>query len=360
MRVELTESSGPASEKKSKVSTELLFFIAINVIAVPLSGYQTYLGYQEVASSWVVAAALATLCGVLFAAMNIEIRRRRIAGEPHLTQVLFYLIPLALAFFGNFNAFYSQMMKNQLYDNAIVDYENALNSAVVEAYSKFDSVTGLTAIEATMNAELSNLRAEYLGINGQSGWQGRCEQKWKDIRDFLESKHPNRVKMGSFNSNISESKKLERADSLAKYYFKNALSTSLKSSISSDKMFMDSISSLVLINIASARKTGSLDEDGKNLLDELVKANNLIVGRMQSRFSDYKSQRVDPSQDTQIGTIKHSINSAFIDWDSPSATFFSIVLSVILDGVGLMFIMVFIPFNNHMGRPRINSGPQTL
>jgi len=128
MNVRLKESNlNTITEKKSSSNTvEFLFFIALNILVIPFSAYQTYIGYEkDVAGNAILAIVIALISAVLFAAMNFGIRQDRLNGKKHLLKVVMYLIPFGLSFPGNFNALYSNQMKENLLREEISEYKFA-------------------------------------------------------------------------------------------------------------------------------------------------------------------------------------------------------------------------------------------
>jgi len=67
------------------------------------------------------------------------------------------------------------------------------------------------------------------------------------------------------------------------------------------------------------------------------------------------------SNENELGTIKHTFNSAFIKKEYPTATAFSLFLSLIIDFAALLYILVFIPFNTGQKKGRIETtGPNRI
>jgi hypothetical protein len=91
---------------KSNTNTiEFLFFIALNILVIPFSAYQTYVGYEkDVAGHPILAIIIAAISAVLFAAMNFGIRQDRLDGKKHLIKVIMYIIPFGLSFLWKFQS----------------------------------------------------------------------------------------------------------------------------------------------------------------------------------------------------------------------------------------------------------------
>lgn len=350
-------SSGSSKSGSSNSSTiELLFFIALNVLVIPYSGYQTFVGYEnDVSGHWLGAAVIAAISAVLFAAMNFGIRQRRLEGKTHIWQVLLYVVPLGLSFFGNFNAFYSQQMQNELYDQEISRYEQVLTETHDNAVQILKESTGLEELRTSKDAELSSLQSQYDGRGGKGGWGAECERHWVNLKSTLESQDPLGSRITNFNPGLKD--KMASARALANSYF-NQLEENKEAQVLPFISFADAQFHQVDSLIKDSRKNKTLNQNGREILDGIIKANNQIGAKTHSHLKDFKYEPLETSAQNQIGTIKHTIKSAFIDMDSPSATFFSFFLSLIIDLSALFYILLFVPYRKTSGS--FNRGPRVV
>lgn len=100
------------------------------------------------------------------------------------------------------------------------------------------------------------------------------------------------------------------------------------------------------------------------MFEPIVKAENEIrnVTLPIVKLSEkevFNSEKLELPSVIEIGKIKHSLNSAFVKFENPSATFISASLALIIDFAALIYILVFIPYNKDgksKGGGRINSG----
>lgn len=350
MPASLTSSNKKTANSNGTLA-ELLFFIALNLLVIPFSAYQTYVGYSEdVVGHWAAAATVAGISGVLFAAMNFGIRQRRLEGKKHLWQVMLYILPLGLSFFGNFNAFYSTQMRNQLYDNEISSYNDILTKTHEAAKISLNNSTGIAALQDTLDQLQQKLQDQYDGTAGVPGWLDNCDHDWAQLKAFIE-------RNGGGVTTLMK-KDAKTAIDLTDHSFRE-LKRNRLAQISPIISFSDSTYSAVTKQIGDAKEEGTLNEKGKELLDGIVSANNQIGTKTKSHLADFKYAELNPSDHNQIGTIKHTLQSAFVH-ENRHAARFSLFLSLIIDLAALFYILLFVPYNKQPGRSRIGNGPNVI
>src|SRR5690554_463806 len=156
------EHNQNTSNSSNTYTTEFLFFIAINILAVGVSTYQTYIGYKaDVAGNILIALAIALMSGILFLAMNFGIRKRRLEGKRHLWQIIMYIIPLGISFFGNFNAFYANQTGKDFLRHEIRQYQSQLTQTHDEAVQVVTSSVDVGSFQMSFNSALSQLETEF-------------------------------------------------------------------------------------------------------------------------------------------------------------------------------------------------------
>lgn len=336
--------SGKGDKQKGGANPiELMFFIVLNVLVIPFSGFQTYVGYSnDVVGHPALAFVVAAISAVLFAAMNFGIRERRLEGKPHHWQTVFYIVPLGLSFFGNFNAFYSQQMQNELYDKEITRYEQVLQATHDKAIAALDSSTGLSDLEISMETKLGQIRIEFEGKYTVPSWGPECIKGWHELQAMLRDADPNQSELTT--PKTDKSNMMNAVDFIARDYFqklqtsKNKKIEPLKTAINSSYNETDSL-------IQKYRKDRTLNEHGRELLDKIVKSNSFVGSKVNAHLKTFHYQSLETSDENQIGTIKHTVKSAFVDKNSTSATFFSIFLSLIIDLSALFYILLFVPYD---------------
>jgi hypothetical protein len=351
------DSSSENSSNRQKAQnqssfSEMAFFIAINVLILPFSAYQTYVGYEaDVAGNSLAALALAVISAILFAAMNVKIRDNRLKGKPIILQTVMYIVPLGISIPANFNAFYSNMTNNQIYDQGIAEYQTTFVQTINEANKKIIDCAGYESIEVKYNVYINNLESQFNGKAGQAqGWGDECKVQWDSIKYFLKANDPSGV--GILNNPGTGSNAINKAKDISKE-LKDEIVKNKKEKIAPYLKFIDSISIPVLTHIKLVKENNSFKEEGKVLMDEIVMANNQIGSKVNSFTvdfcGDFKYTLLKPSQSNRSSTIEYSMQSAFIDMPSPSATFFSLFLASIIDFSALLYILFFIQGSKSKG-----------
>lgn len=168
------------ANKKKGLSRNLgydIIFWALNCIAVPLSAYQTYYGYIEMLDGEIGAIAVAALSGILFFALNMLIRDRRLKGKGTLVLLLGYIVPLSLSFFGFFNTTYCSLVKKKYFFDELEHYQEVINDNHTFALNVLESEmlpceNAIKDIEDRMEAVI----VEFSGKNAVKGCGTLCNR----------------------------------------------------------------------------------------------------------------------------------------------------------------------------------------
>ena len=270
---EQTTSGRRVPQKSNKGTSEFLFFIAINVLVLPFSAYQTYEGYQ-VEFHWITAGVVALISAVLFAAMNFEIRKRRLSGKNHFWQTLMYIVPLGFSFAGNFTAFYTNQMQNQLYDHQIAADFDTLNTTYSNAKKILVESAGVDAFESAISAKLAGLKKQFDGDSDAGippSWGDSCRFQWVQIKTFLKSEDPS----GTGLINALQNKTYIGAKSLVDPCVARIIN---EKSAPIDPLIreFDTLYNRIDVKVKAAKLAGTLSADGRILLDEIAMSNNTI------------------------------------------------------------------------------------
>lgn len=160
---------GNKKGKKKSSSSNLGFdiiFWSLNCIAVPLSGYQTYGGYVETIGE-VGAIAIAVLSALLFFALNMLIRDRRLKGKNTLIMLFGYIVPLSLSFFGFFNNFYADLVNDKYFFDELEHYQEVTSDNETFALKALEEEMQPCQDDiANINDRMYNVMEEFSGVNG--------------------------------------------------------------------------------------------------------------------------------------------------------------------------------------------------
>lgn len=325
-------------------TTEAIFFIAINVILVGISTYQTYVGYQaDVAGNLLIAVAIAAVSGLLFLALNFEIRKRRKNGEKHSLLILMYTIPFGIAFFGNFNAFYANQTEDVELRNEIRAYRTQLTETKDEALQIIGNSVDINSFTKNYNSHIDQLRIEF--NQPPQGWGRNAQDRWEELCQFLNTEG------GDIKPRIIEGSRqqvrYDRAIANAEMQYENIINARQESIVGPTNN----------VNETYQKMIEEIDKNvnhhppiyTSDMLDKMVEAENSIRSRVSSFVAQdqsalFSSEGLKLSSASEIGTIKHTIYKAFVEKKEPSATFFALFFSLIIDLAALLYVLVFIPF----------------
>lgn len=350
------DSNNNGSPEKRDFS-ELAFFIAINVLVLPFSAYQTYMGYN-VFTGPIGAVAIAAISTILFAAMNFGIRDRRRKGKAHGLQVLMYLIPLGFSFPGNFTAFYSQQMKTELFGSEISEYKNVFDKTMNESKTSLNNCIGVSDLETNYESLMRELKTQYNGNNDANinqGWGAECKVIWPKVTDLLKRHDPS----GQGIINKMGKNTYPGAKALADPVYIYVMNKK-KQEI---QHVLDDISSTTSRIDSLIRRTKDdetiLKLEGKSIIDDITIHNNRLASitetYLQSKNCDsLHYERLKPSSQNEINSIKFAMQNGFVEMPSASATYFSLFLSLIIDLAALLYILFFVASGKQKVKGRIN------
>lgn len=346
------------TQKTKTSSTEFMFFIVINVLLVGISTWQTFIGYKaDVAGNIIIAATIAIASGVLFLAMNFEIRNRRLAGKPHLLLIVMYLIPLAISFPGNFNAFYSNQTEESFLKDEVNTYLNQLANTKKEAVQAINNSAELDEFERNFKSRMQALDIEF--HKAPSGWGRMAQQRWEELLKFLNENGAN-VKTSVLGETKNDKSRFDRAI-VAANEGKNNIISSRKAKISDPLTNIENWYSPVVQRVDSIREL-TTPIYSSFLLDDMVNAENNIRTETTAFLGHtdvFSASPLKKSREDDTGKIKHTLEKVF-KGEERSAMAFSLFFSLIIDLAALVYILVFIPYQRQQGKGRISKGAQRI
>ena len=344
------------SQNKNLFSTENLLFIGINVLLVGISTWQTFVGYEaDVAGNKVIAFTIALAAGLMFIALNFGIRDRRIKGEKHGLLILMYIIPFGMSFFANFNAFYTNQTKKDFTKNAVREYLTQLDQTKDEAINAIDNSVDINSFEREYNSKLEQLKIEY--NKPPAGWGSEAESKWKDLANFFnnEGGSLSSTVLGNTSGSTRYNRALDNADAE-----KDNIINSRQDKIKSVK---ESIENKYLPVYTKIDSLMNMPQPVYNsgMLDDLVDAENYIRTQASAFLNNqdiFSTQALKPHSVAESGTIKHSLQKAFIDKENPTATVFSLFFCLIIDLAALLYVLVFYKYKgSSKNKNKSSQGP---
>lgn len=323
---------------------DLIIFVVLNFLIIGFSSYQTFLGYSKgVVDHWILAAAVAAISGMLFLAMNIGIRDLRLAGKPHFWPVVFYIIPLGFSFIGNFNAFYGTMMKDELYERELTSLRTHLDGTLSLAASGLDSLTDISSKKGPILGKLNSLESNYDGRIDKFGWGPNCTAEWYAVRTEMVLQFPHTSLIPDFTPAVPLNERMGKAKELVRHFL-DQRRIEAESTVSLEREAIDNFRSSFLPTVDALLGSSDLPNAGPSMLRSVVQKNNEVVNMVISKGIPIGSRELADPDNTRVGSITHSLQSAFVVRDKLSVTIFCVFLSLVIDLAALVYILLFIPY----------------
>lgn len=370
MAINYTTRNNPKKTgNKQGLGMKIIYF-ALNFILVPFSAYQTYLGYEkflgsEGASFSIAAFAIAAVSALIFFGLNYTIMERRVAGEPHFKHVFGYLLPLAISFFGNFNSIYSAQMKGKLVADELAVYSTTLNNTYNAAVSEMEKSTGLFDLKTNLDSQLEQLRVQMEDQGAYNGFGKEAKKKWDEIDQLFKDYNTKYTgyKIGELTK-VHNTTRYRNFENTATRYYKS-IAVSKQSELDRVLEPIKSNYKIVIDNYDSMVKNDMIKSMGFQMLEDLRKANNEMGNTVSNHLAsltnpiNFQYTPLNESDQRQLGTIKHSLESAFVKWENPTASVFSSFFSLIIDLIPLGFLFLVFPYNSNK-RKNQRTGPRSL
>lgn len=213
--------------------------------------------------------------------------------------ILTYCLFAGVSFVGNFNAFYSQFMKTELYDYELkeaftktkVTYEKAIQTLK-------NPITEAEKLENNINIERDKLKRQIL----DRGCGNRCEEILETISSLM--------KVPPFT--ITQKSPADLAKDLDEQIIR-ALENTKKSMISQSEKKSNEIKN-VYGNLDDAVEVTlnpqNIEEKGQSMIDRCIKTNNEIGAKVRAISPNFVFEEIK-AKNTQIGKINHSFASAW-------------------------------------------------
>jgi len=175
-----------SSKIKQNSRFELIIIALVAFVCLGISFYQTTLGYKEAFGSILISGAFALVVVSLLFYLNFRLRaaRRNSLGAGAIGGILtLYFIFTFASFAGNFNAFYTNFMKDELVKTELVQKRDNLNKLQEDAKAALSSQEALRPKIEGLTVQLES----QIRNPSEPGCGEKCEKILSQIEGLLDT-----------------------------------------------------------------------------------------------------------------------------------------------------------------------------
>lgn len=310
---------------------ENLILIILAFICVSISFIQTARGYDELAGpifNW----AFSIVISLFILLLNYRFRDHLRKGITILGILAFYLVVTSFSFAGNFNAFYSQFMQKELYENELKDFRAKLEGIQQKSVTALNNSNDSEEIRAKV-LPLKRALVEQIKNPGNPG----MGQKAKSLLTELEGLLGTTITILQ-GSNYEETAKLmgDQVENILNDQL-TALTGDTDRLVAKINLMADSIKPEIDQTLADNQL---LQEGGKAILTNTARIHNTI-GELTMNTLGPNQFTYEPvqSRHAQVGKISHSFQSA-MRGDNPQAAWIAAVAGLAVDLLVPLYILL--------------------
>jgi hypothetical protein len=310
---------------------ENLVLVLLAVICVSISFVQTAVGYEELAGS-VFTWLFSLVISLFILLLNYRFREALRLEYPVAGILLFFVVVVGFSFAGNFNAFYSQFMRKELYEDELNAFKSKLTGIQEKAVTALNNSHDAEALKAKVLQARDKLVLQ-ITDKGNPGIGDRAREIIRELEGYLG--RPLTILVGSSNE--------EQAQLMAQQIDRILAQEIPKRSDKANQLVR------VVNSLADSAKTKTdyvlsspylLEKYGKETLNELAAAHNDIGQKTLGYLGEDKfSFNEIQSRNAQVGKISASFQSA-MRGDNNQATFIAAVASLAVDLLVPLYILL--------------------
>ena len=122
--------------KKNRITPTDIFLLALALILIGVSFYQTWLGIDQLFGS--AALPLAIVLSALLLFLSFLLRNAKLEDKPVGGLMAIYIVIATLCFIANFNALYTRFMRTDIYSQELKMLDSSFDSLETSVASKFN------------------------------------------------------------------------------------------------------------------------------------------------------------------------------------------------------------------------------
>jgi len=308
---------------KGSNALENLVLIVLALICVSISFIQTARGYDELAGP-VFNWAFSIVISLFILLLNFRFRDHLRKGLAIAGILVFYLIVTSFSFAGNFNAFYSQFMQKELYEDELKNFRADLEGVQQKAITALDNSNNADEVRSKV-MPLKRALEEQIKNPGNPGLGEKARSLITEIEQVLGT-----------SITLLQGRSYEETATLMGDQIENVLNDQLGALTADTDRVITRINTMAdsikpQIDVALMEGGQVLEDNGKELLNETARIHNTIGElAMATLGPDQFTYEAIQSKNAQVGKISHSFQSA-MRGDNPQAAWIAGVASLAVD-----------------------------
>jgi len=300
-------------------SDGMLFVLIISLACISISLVQTAIGYEPLFGSivtWVVSGIIS----LFMLRTNFQLRKFLQEGKGVIGILLFYMVIATVSFIGNFNAFYSRFMQEELYDRELREYQEAIPALATESTVALGNTNNYEELERKVKQLTISLKAQITNP-GDPGMGKKARAVAAEIEKNLGTKL---TKLNGTPRAMATGMENQINDILAQ------MKTSMNQDVTPIIQKIQTRSAEAENIINAALDPQRIKSDGRSALEKAVFTYNSICELTKGVISGYSCERRNP-RNLEVGKLSHSFQSAFVEKQSGSATMIAVFASLLID-----------------------------
>lgn len=311
-----------SDKQKASRGLENTVLIVLTLICISISFIQTAVGYEELAGSIFTWLFSLVIC-LFILLLNFRFREALRREERVVGILFFFLIVISFSFAGNFNAFYSQFMKKELYEEELKEFRSELTGIEQRAITALNNSHDADALRANVNQARDKLVLQ-ITDKGNPGIGDRAKSIIKELEGYL----------GQPLTILEGDSYEEQARLMAQQINRILEQEDPKRSARADELIADinELADTARESIDYVLSSPYLLENyGKETLNEVASIHNTIGQRTQGLLGEanFTFDEIQ-SRNAQVGKISATFQSA-IRGDNRQATFIAAIASLAVD-----------------------------
>lgn len=321
----------------------MLYFLAI--LATSIGVYQGVKGYNLIMANDPAAAwGIMLMAGIGVLLMDLKLKQEKETANrrSQIVKILLaYSLLASITFFGNFNAFFTNSLKDRIVKEELNKMQKNLESITWETNNRLNQQNDTTALRSNVQQELDNLWAE-LQEQNNTGLGADAKKILQRLADIL-AVPAFQVPEKTVNYTKDQLGQLFKSyEDRANNQLEKALEKHRNSRVNQKNIAVNTETEKWLKEIASALNTQNDAEDDKQALIGSIAHFNSTLGLLRTLIQNPSfTEANDPL--TELGKVYYTLEKAR-SGKYNNAVWFALIMSFVIDFiVPFIFLVVVNP-----------------